>query len=163
MEDDQVATDSPAPRNGNGAVGLRIGDKSLSVQSQNLVLLVFIIAVGVLAWERGRATSAHVDRLHASIAHLAELIQAGQTRIETALRDQNSQLDAQTAIITKGMHETRLFTVEQIRLAQERTAQQTETIRQYLLRHEHNADLPREQRLPMDIPLVPPLLDKPKP
>lgn len=150
----------PPPRNGNGHgsnnIGLRFGDKAFSLQSQNLVLLVLLAGVGFLSWERGKTTSTHLDQLQASQAHLGEIITAGQARMQDSLNEQNKQLDAQTQIIVKGMADHRLFVTEQIAQAQQRTAAQTETLRLYLLRHEFNADLPREQRLPLEIPWEPP-------
>ena len=82
-------TPAPAPSNGgNNHVGLRLGDKSLSVQSSQLVLLVFVIAVGVLSWQRAQTLATHLERVQTTQTQLLDAIHTGDTKLEAVLLDE---------------------------------------------------------------------------
>lgn len=79
---------APAPGNGGNHIGLTLGNKALSVQSSQLVLLVFVIAVGVLAWYRAQTLATHLDRVQTTQTQLLDAIHTGDAALEAVLRDQ---------------------------------------------------------------------------
>jgi hypothetical protein len=81
---------APAPGNGGGNhLGLRLSEhKVFSIQSQQLALIVVLLVVGFLAWERGKTTAKHLDRLDASLASLSTAIPAGDAALEAVVLEQ---------------------------------------------------------------------------
>lgn len=86
-----MATQPAAPASGNGGgnhLGLTIGGKTLSLQSQQLALVLFILCVAVLAWYRAQTLATHLDRVQATQTQLLDAIHTGDATLEAVLRDQ---------------------------------------------------------------------------
>lgn len=80
---------APVPGNGGGNhLGLTIGGKTLSLQSQQLALVLFILCVAVLAWYRAQTLATHLAHVQATQTQLLDAIHTGDAKLEAVLLDQ---------------------------------------------------------------------------
>lgn len=113
-----MATQPPAPAPGNGGnhLGLRIGDRSLSLQSQNLILIVFVVIVGFLSWERGKRTASYVERLQVTQAAMVDALHTGQAKTEQLI--QTEIHDLREAVLSSQLHMQQASSEERATLSQ---------------------------------------------
>ena len=115
-------------------LNLHIGGHSVGVATKDLIPILLIAAACIGGYLLYTGIDRRIHTLLAQHDHVLTLIHE------------------QTAILLKGQGEQRAFILEQMRLRDEQQDEQTELIRQYIIRHEHNQDLPREQRVPIELP-----------
>jgi hypothetical protein len=125
-------TEATSP-SGNGMVQLSLKDRSLSITGKDVVMVVFVLLIGTMAYMRTRTLDAGLSEL-----------KLGQTALTTALHN----VAAQQVDINATQTEHLVTTMDKI------AAQHTDTmtaIKQMLLRLNYNIHHTAEEQLSLDL------------
>lgn len=129
-----------AQPNGNGMVSLSLKDRALSVTGKDVVMIVFILVIGVIAYLRTRTLDAGLTDLKVGQAALTATIHEQVTRQNDLLAKQTTQLQTdmdKAAAQQLGYHNA---------------------VKQMLLRLNYNIHQPTAEQLSLDLDMPIPMV-----
>jgi len=119
--------------NGNGMVSLSLKDRALSITGKDVVMIVFILVIGVIAYLRTRTLDAGLTDLKMGQAALTATLHDQVTRQNDLLAKQTTQLQTDMDKVA----------------AQQIT--NNDTIKQMLLRLNYNIHHTAQEQLSLDL------------
>ena len=119
--------------NGNGMVSLSLKDRALSITGKDVVMIVFVLVIGTMAYMRTRTLDAALSDL-----------KLGQTAMVATLHE---QVTRQNDLLAK---QTEQLTIYIDKVAAQHT-DSNETIRQMLLRLNYNIHHTAQEQLSLDL------------
>jgi len=125
-------TETTSP-SGNGMVQLSLKDRTLSITGKDVVMIVFVLVIGTMAYMRTRTLDAALSDL-----------KLGQTAMVATLHE---QVTRQNDLLAK---QTEQLTIYIDKVAAQHT-DSNETIRQMLLRLNYNIHHTAQEQLSLDL------------
>jgi hypothetical protein len=125
-------TEATSP-SGNGMVQLSLKDRALSITGKDVVMIVFVLVIGTMAYMRTRTLDAALSEL-----------KLGQTALVATLHE---QVTRQNDLLAK---QTEQLTIYIDKVAAQHT-DSNETIKQMLLRLNYNIHHTAQEQLSLDL------------